>query len=89
MEWKEACGGFARRMALEDGTPVIAVLKDADGQRHVSFWSDVDEFDKVELESGRLGGLSDLIDVLRPEDIIDICCRTTASSRGGRTANDA
>ncbi|GAB4332816.1 MAG: hypothetical protein Kow0099_04600 [Candidatus Abyssubacteria bacterium] len=79
MDWTEACGGLARRIALEDGTPVIAVLRDADGQPQLSFWSDVEEFDRVELESRRLGGLNDLIDVLQPEDLIEVCCRSIGS----------
>lgn len=80
MEWQQVEGGCARRFILEDGAPVIAVLRDADDQRHVMFYSNVEDFDRIQLDSEKLGGLSDLIDALQPEDVIEICCRAERTS---------
>jgi hypothetical protein len=79
--WQKAPAGMARRMILEDGTPVVAVLKPAPEGEQASFFSDVPDLDRLEFESERLGSLSDLIDVIQPADIIEICCRIQASPK--------
>ncbi len=81
MAWQKVQEGLARRFVLEDGTPVVALLKDADEGRQLTFYSDVSDFDRIELEAERVGELPDLIDALRPEDIIEVCCQTERISK--------
>jgi len=79
--WENVQAGLARRLFLEDGTAVIAVLQSApDGERAV-FFSDVPDMNALDFESERLGSLSDLIDVLQPADIIEICCHLEKNSK--------
>lgn len=81
MAWQEVQDGLAKRFVLEDGTPVVALLKDAGEGYRLTFFSDVSDFERVELEAERLGELPDLIDALLPEDIIEVCCQTERISR--------
>lgn len=81
MEWEKVHDGLAKRFVLEDGTPVVAFFKDTGEGQRLTFYADVSDFDRVELEAERLGELPDLIDALRPEDIIEICCQTESISR--------
>jgi len=73
-EWVKVQDGFAKRFLLEDHTPVIAFLRDEKEETQLAFYADVADLDCLELHSEKLGGLPDLIDVLQPADIIEICC---------------
>jgi hypothetical protein len=75
MEWYKVDKNAVRRFMLEDGGTVIAVVKNLEGSNQVTFYSDIAEIERVEAESKKLGGLPDLIEALRPQDIIEICCR--------------
>jgi hypothetical protein len=75
MEWYKVDENAVRRFMLEDGGTVIAVVKNLEGSNQVTFYSDIAEIERAEAESRKLGGLPDLIEALRPQDIIEICCR--------------
>ena len=81
MEWFKINQDTVRRFILEDGTTVIAVLKGSEGGNRLTFYSDVPDLKHAEVESVKLGELSDLIDNLRPQDIIEICCRLSGAPR--------
>ena len=74
MDWIEVKDGVAGRFVLEDGTSVVALIKSVNDEHRLAFYTDVGDFDRTELEADKLGELSDLIDSLRPGDIICICC---------------
>jgi hypothetical protein len=80
--WRDIQAGKAKRMVLDDGTKVIALLTgDAESEEQVVFFSDVADLERLEFESEKLGSLSDMIDVLHPKDIIEICCRIQKDSK--------
>jgi len=63
----------------EDVLGAFGVVQ-ADGGQAL-FFSDTEDLGLLEFESEKLGTLSDMIDVLQPEDIIDICCRMQKGSK--------
>ena len=73
MEWQELENGVAARLELNDGTQVIGVVWITDGEATVEFFADCADIASVETQSEQLGDLSDLIDDLQPQDVIDIC----------------
>ncbi len=81
MEWFKINQDAVRRFILEDGTTVIAVVKTSEGGNRVIFYSDIPDLKRAEIQSAKLGGLSDLIDNLRPQDIIEICCRLSGTPK--------
>jgi hypothetical protein len=79
--WESIQAGLAKRIFLDDGTVAIAVLRSAPGGERAVFFSDVPDMSMLEFESEKLGSLSDLIDVLQPADIIEICCHLKKNSK--------
>ncbi len=74
--WENLKDGLAKRFTLEDGATVTAFIWRGDAKERVSFCADAGNPEQVESESGKLRSLSDVIELLRPEDIIEICCLT-------------
>ena len=81
MEWQAISGGLVKKFLLEDGTPIVALIKNEGEDKGLIFCSDTGDLAAVGPESERLGRLTDLIDDLRPEDIIDICCFIERASK--------
>ncbi len=75
MEWQELQNGLAKRFALEDGSQIVGVVKAGDGGADIAFFADTADVANAESESETLGGLSDFIDNLQPQDVIEICAR--------------
>lgn len=71
MNWQKVSNGHAKVFVLENDTPIVGFLGDSGDRRRLVFYSDLNS---IGMESGELGELSDVIDDLRPEDIIEICC---------------
>ena len=71
MDWQKVSNGHAKVFVLENDTPIVGFLSDSGGRGRLAFYSDLNS---IGMESGELGELSDVIDDLRPEDIIEICC---------------
>jgi hypothetical protein len=69
MAWESVQNGVARRCTLEDGATVVAFIK-----KGLSFYADTGNLDNLESNSHELGNLTDFIERLRPEDLIEICC---------------
>ncbi|MBI5114999.1 hypothetical protein HZA56_00835 [Candidatus Poribacteria bacterium] len=74
MAWESVKNGVVRRCTLEDGTAVVAFIKGGGGTEELSFCADTSDIENIGSESQKLGNLSDFIERLRPEDLIDICC---------------
>lgn len=74
MEWQEMQSGLARRFALGDGIQVVGLVEVAKEDVKISFFADRADIEGIEAKSEKLGELSDFIDDLRPQDVIDICC---------------
>jgi len=81
MEWQEVQDGLAGRFELNDGTPVIGIIRPTTGEASIDFFSDAPDIASAETQSEKLGGLSDLIDDLRPQAVIDICARMDKESK--------
>ena len=75
MEWQELQNGLAKRFALEDGSRIVGVVGAGDGGADIAFFADADDVANAESESEKLGGLSDFIDDLQPQDVIEIYAR--------------
>ena len=82
--WQRVHAGTAKRIILDDGTPVLAVLKAGAEHMQAVFFSDASDLNRIEFESEKLGTLPDLIDVLHPADIIEICCRMDEEAKARR-----
>lgn len=80
MRWQQIDSGLFRRFTLEDGTIVVGLLKQMGEREELSFYSDVEDPQHLEQDGEKLGGLAELIDDLRPEDIIEICCKMKAAT---------
>ena len=81
MEWQELQNGLARRFALEDGAQIVGVIRAGDGGADIEFFANTADVTSAETESEKMGGLSDFIDNLQPQDVIDICARISKSSK--------
>jgi hypothetical protein len=81
LEWQELQNGLARRFALEDGAQIVGVIKAGDGEADIEFFANTADVASAESESEKLGGLSDYIDALQPQDVIEICARIDKSSK--------
>ena len=73
LEWQELQNGLAKRFEIEDGSLIVGVVKAGDGGTAIAFFADDDDIANAESESEKLGGLSDFIDDLQPQDVIEIC----------------
>lgn len=83
--WQNLKDSVAKRVVLEDGISAIAVVKPTPEGSAAVLFSDVEDFDRIELESERLGTIADLIDVLLPQDIIEIYCQMQKNSSEPRS----
>ena len=54
--WRDIQAGKAKRMVLDDGTKVIALLtSDAENGAQAVFFSDTPDLERLEFESQKLG----------------------------------
>ena len=84
MDWQNVRDGLAKQFVLEDGTSVVGFIDPGDGKARIVFHSDTGDIEQVGQESGDLGGLSDMIEQLQPEDIIEICCFLDKTDAGAQ-----
>lgn len=81
MEWQELQDGVARRFALNDGTQIVGVVRVSGGEAGIEFFANCADVADAESQSEKMGGLSDFIDELQPQDVIDIYSRIDKSSK--------
>jgi hypothetical protein len=81
MQWRQVQGGLARQFVLENGAAMIGMITAESAGSQFLFYPDQGDLDRLDPQSDPLGGLSAFIDGLRPEDVIDICCRLDEASK--------
>jgi len=81
MKWQKLQDGMAKRFVLSDGAQVLGVVKASAGEAQIAFFADGDDVAGVAAQSEQLGGFSDFIDNLQPQDVIDICCKMDKTAK--------